>query len=150
MDPKMWCVRGARSAALGTVVVLTTLGAHAGVASASAGHVAAPAVAAATTATTCKPAVNFNRINFSHPTKIDNLWLPLTPGTQFVLTGQADRGTGTLPHDVIFTVTDLTKVIDGVRTRVIWDRDLNDGELTEAELAFFAQDNAGNVWSMGE
>jgi hypothetical protein len=44
----------------------------------------------------------------------------------------------------------MTKVIDGVPTRVIWDRDINEGTLSEAELAFFAQDNTGNVWTMGE
>ena len=33
---------------------------------------------------------------------------------------------------------------------VIWDRDYSEGELVETELAFFAQDNDGNVWRMGE
>jgi hypothetical protein len=47
-------------------------------------------------------------------------------------------------------VTDLTKVIDGVRTLVIWERDFTAGKLSEPELAFFAQDNAGNVWLVGE
>ena len=42
------------------------------------------------------------------------------------------------------TVTDLSKVIDGVRTLVIWERDYTAGQLSEPELAFFAQDNAGN------
>ncbi len=48
------------------------------------------------------------------------------------------------------TVTDLTKVIDGVRTLVIWERDFTAGKLSEPELAFFAQDNDGNVWLVGE
>ena len=48
------------------------------------------------------------------------------------------------------TVTDLTKVVDGVRTLVIWERDFTAGQLSEPELAFFAQDNAGNVWLLGE
>ena len=51
---------------------------------------------------------------------------------------------------MVFTVTNLTKVLNGVRNVVIWDRDFNDGQLAEAELAFFAQDNAGNVWNLGE
>jgi hypothetical protein len=50
----------------------------------------------------------------------------------------------------VFTVTDLTKVIAGVRTVVAWDQDYSDGELVEAELAFFAQDNDGTVWSFGQ
>ena len=32
----------------------------------------------------------------------------------------------------------------------MWDVDEQDGELAEAELAFFAQDDAGNVWNLGE
>jgi len=56
---------------------------------------------------------DFNPQNFSSDSfKIDNIWLPLTPGTQFVMQGQANRGTGLLPHQVIFTVTDLTKVTE--------------------------------------
>jgi hypothetical protein len=55
-----------------------------------------------------------------------------------------------LPHRVTFTVTSLTKFVDGVRTAVVWDVDESDGELAEAELAVFAQDAAGNVWNLGE
>jgi hypothetical protein len=50
----------------------------------------------------------------------------------------------------VTTVTDLSKVIDGVRTLVILEEDYTAGELSEPELAFFAQDNAGNVWLVGE
>jgi hypothetical protein len=52
--------------------------------------------------------------------------------------------------DLMFTVTDLTKTIDGVQTRVLWDRDINSGKLLEGELTFFAQDDDGNVWNFGE
>jgi hypothetical protein len=95
---------------------------------------------------------DFNPQNFSSDSfKIDNIWLPLSPGTQFVMQGQANRGAGLLPHQVIFTVTDLTKVINGVRSLVIWDRDIGpDGVVQEAELAFNAQDKAGNVWNTAE
>ena len=41
-------------------------------------------------------------------------------------------------------------MIDGVRTVVVWDRDFSAGKLVEAEIAFFAQDDAGNVWELGE
>jgi hypothetical protein len=51
---------------------------------------------------------------------------------------------------VVFTVTDLTKVIDGVRTVVCWDTDYSAGKLLETELIFFAQDNDGNVWHLGQ
>jgi hypothetical protein len=98
----------------------------------------------------CNPVAPFNPINFSNPTNIDNRWNPLIPGTQFTLNGVADRGGGLLPHQVITTVTDLTKVINGVRTVVLLEKDINEGELQEAELRFEAQDNAGNIWNLGE
>ena len=93
----------------------------------------------------------FDRAQFDDPTHIDNKWLPLRPGTQFVYEGSAivdEEGRQT--RRVVTTVTDLSKVIDGVRTLVIFETDYTAGELSEPELAFFAQDNAGNVWLVGE
>jgi len=88
---------------------------------------------------------------FTRPTQIDNEWLPLKPGTRFVYEGTTIEDDGTaVPHRVVITVTDLVKVIGGVPSVVSWDLDYSDGELVEAELAFFAQDDAGNVWRMGE
>jgi hypothetical protein len=95
-------------------------------------------------------AKDFDRANFPEAPKIDNRWSPLAPGTQFIMAGRANRGHGRRPHRVVFTVTDLTKVIDGVHTVVLWDRDYNEGRLQEGELTFFAQDDAGNVWNLGE
>jgi len=99
---------------------------------------------------TCNPVTPFSAFNFSSPTKIDNRWNPLVPGTQFTLNGVADRGGGLLPHEVITTVTDLTKVVNGVRAVVILEKDVNEGELQEAQLNFQAQDSAGNMWNLGE
>ena len=87
---------------------------------------------------------------FSDPTTVDNAWFPLAPGTQFTLAGSANRGEGQRRHRVVFTVTDLTKVIDGVRALVLWDRDYNAGSLEEGELTFHAQDDDGTVWNLGE
>jgi hypothetical protein len=109
--------------------------------------------AAAYTAGESKPVTHkdFDRHRFSTDSAtVDNQWLPLAPGTQFVYDGTANRGKGTGVHRVIFTVTDVTKEIDGVRTAVIWDRDVQDGEIVEEELAFVAQDDDGNVWNLGE
>jgi hypothetical protein len=94
--------------------------------------------------------MHFNRNNFSHPTDIDNKWSPLVPGTQMIMEGVSNRTGELLEHQVIFTVTSVTKVIDGVKTVVLWDRDINQGQLLEAELAFKAQDDNGNVWNLGE
>jgi uncharacterized protein YbaA (DUF1428 family) len=84
--------------------------------------------------------------NFDRSATVDNKWMPYKAATQFVYTGKSNDGQKRL----VFTVTDLVKVVGGVRNVVIWDRDYTDGELVEAELAFFAQDNDGNVWHTGE
>src|SRR5216110_2288924 len=84
-------------------------------------------------------------------TTIDNEWFPLKPGTRLVYTGTTIEDDGkAVPRRLVSTVTDLTKVIDGVRTVVVWDVDYKDGQLAETEIAFFAQDNDGNVWLLGE
>jgi hypothetical protein len=90
------------------------------------------------------------RGTFSDPTRIDNRWFPLTPGTQFTYEGRANRGEGQRRHRVVFTVTDLVKVVDGVRTVLLWDRDYNAGVLQENEITFHAQDDEGTVWNFGE
>jgi hypothetical protein len=95
-------------------------------------------------------APHFDIENFSDPTRIDNKWLPLAPGTQFTFEGSVEGEAGSVPHRVVFTVTDVTKVINGVRTLVMWDRDYNGDQLIEAEITFFAQDDAGTVWLLGE
>jgi len=95
---------------------------------------------------------DYERAQFDNPTDIDNKWLPLKPGTQFVYEGSTFIVEENVreEHRVVFTVTDLTKVIDGIRTLVVWDRDYSGGELVETELAFHAQDNDGNVWHLGQ
>jgi len=74
----------------------------------------------------------------------------MTPGTQSVFEGFTKEGNSQIPHSIIFTVTDLTKEVEGVQTVVAYILDYSDGELVEAEIAFYAQDNDGNVWFMGE
>lgn len=93
----------------------------------------------------------FDTARFNRSIQIDNAWLPLQPGTRFVYEGTIVEDDGkVVPHRIVVTVTDLTKLIGGVRTVVSWDLDYNDGELVEAELAFYAQDSAGVVWYLGE
>jgi hypothetical protein len=92
----------------------------------------------------------FDRFNFDDPTNIDNPWLPVVPGTQYIYEGVTEEGGMTTEHQVIITVTDLVKEIDGVLSVVTWDEDYSGGDLVETELAFYAQDNDGNVWRMGE
>lgn len=103
-----------------------------------------------TPATAVPSAADFDPASFGAPTTVDNRWFPLVPGTQMTWEGYALDGKDKLERKVVFTVTDLVKEIDGVGTVVIWELDYTDGELEEAELSFFAQDDEGNVWHLGE
>jgi hypothetical protein len=98
----------------------------------------------------CDPFVAFKASNFSNPTRINNKWLPMIPGTQLTLAGTINVDGKAVSQSVVLSVTDLTKVINGVTTIVLWDADITAGQLAESELAFFAQDNDGNVWNLGE
>ena len=99
----------------------------------------------------CAPAAHFSPHQFPRRPDIDNRWLPLTPGANTVLRGTVRGDDGMLhQHTIVATVTDLTKKINGVRTLVVFERDFDDGQLQESELAFEAQDRAGRVWNIGE
>ena len=52
-------------------------------------------------------------------------------------------------HLRVFTVTDVSKRIDGVRTVVALDQDFNGGQLGEQALEYLAEDKRGNVWYLG-
>jgi hypothetical protein len=107
-----------------------------------------PSTAAAVAKAT--PAPQGGRNRFTAPAVVDNPMFPLVPGTEFSYAGTLAENGHTRPHTVVFTISGLTKQIHGVTTVVAWDRDFLDGRLQEQELAFFAQDDAGNVWNFGE
>ena len=90
-----------------------------------------------------------DRFDAKRSAMVDNKWMPLRPGMQLVYTGATGVGKR-LSRREVFTVTDLTKVLAGVRSVVVWDLDYVAGELVERELVFFAQDRAGNIWHLGE
>ena len=114
-------------------------------------HAASPRPStAAAAAKASPPAAQAGRNRFTAPTQVDNPMFPLVPGTEFSYAGTLAEGGHTRPHTVVFTISGLTKKIHGVTTVVAWDRDFLGGKLQEQELAFFAQDDAGNVWNFGE
>jgi hypothetical protein len=89
--------------------------------------------------------------DFPRVPRVDNRFYPLVPGTHWVLNGSVLEDDGRLhPHRIETTVTDLTKVIDGVHTVAVLDVDIEDGYVQESELFFEAQDNGGTVWNLGE
>jgi hypothetical protein len=98
----------------------------------------------------CGLPTRFAARNFPGQPRIDNRYLPARPGTRYVFAGTANTDEGIIQRRIVTTVTDMTKLVNGVRTVVVWDRDFNNGVLAEEELAFWAQDRHGNVWLLGE
>src|SRR5207244_9339115 len=89
--------------------------------------------------------------NFSHPAEIDNQWMPLKPGTQMVYGGwKIDEEDRRVPYQLIVTVTDLMKDVDGIETVVVLEQYFANRKLEVSGLAFRARDNEANVWLLGE
>ncbi len=114
----------------------------------SAGQAGAAPAAGGKVATTkpCIQLARFDDDDFPRQPRITSRFLPLIPGTKTTLEGNVEG----VPHRVEFVVTDLVKRMAGVRTLVIWDTDTSEDEVVESELSFFAQDDDGNVWNLGE
>lgn len=87
---------------------------------------------------------------FGRSTVIDNPWWPLEPGVRLVYEGHHIEDGEEIPHQVVDTVTDLTKMVNGVRTVISLEQDFRDDVMIEQEIAFHAQDDAGNVWHLGQ
>jgi hypothetical protein len=86
----------------------------------------------------------FDPANFGSP--VDNPYFPLVPGTRSVLRGVKDGLTQTERS----TVTGRTKQILGVTATVVHDVSLHHGRALEETFDWYAADNDGNVWYMGE
>jgi hypothetical protein len=143
-----------RSASLSALVAVGFLVMIAEPATAGANAVSTTAVAKASDSTAnpdCRSFASLDRDDFPSRQKVDNTWFPLVPGTNFVMSGTVIGDDGQPhAHRIVTTVTDLTKMINGIRSIVVFDRDFDDGELVESELALMAQDDDGTVWNVGE
>jgi hypothetical protein len=91
----------------------------------------------------------FDAKNFVDPLGGQNSWYPLVPGTQTLRDGSINRGSRKLHHELRVTITDVTKMINGVKTVAVLDQDINAGQIGEASLDYLAQDKFGNVWYLG-
>jgi hypothetical protein len=81
---------------------------------------------------------------FTHPTRIDNAFLPLKPGARFQY--RDDDGVTT---DTVVTAD--TRTVDGIEAVVVRDTATSkSGEVIEDTFDWFAQDDDGNVWYLGE
>jgi hypothetical protein len=132
------------------IVAVVTLGTLGLAACAGRGAGAPQSPSAAQSLPPVVSAAEFDPATFTHPTEVTNPWFPLVAGTRFTWEGHATDEGDRVSRKVVFTVTDLTKVVNGVRTVVTYDNDYTAGELEEVELSFFAQDDDGNVWYLGE
>jgi hypothetical protein len=78
---------------------------------------------------------------------IDNPYFPLPVGRTWVYRGTRDRQS---QIDRV-TVTSKTKLVaEGITARVIRDVATHNGKLLEKTDDWYAQDNQGNVWYLGE
>jgi hypothetical protein len=92
----------------------------------------------------------FDPANFlANPARGANRWDPMTPGRQSVREGRVTIGHRRLTHRRVYTVTDVTKRIDGVRAAVVIDQDFNGGQLAEQALDYLVEDKNGTVWYLG-
>jgi hypothetical protein len=81
-------------------------------------------------------------------TEIDNRYWPMVPEARWVYRETDEEGEAL---KVIVTVTTETKTIaNGVTARVVRDTVTRDGELVEDTFDWYAQDDEGNVWYLGE
>jgi hypothetical protein len=79
-------------------------------------------------------------------TRIDNRYWPMAPGSRWVY-----RETeGETEHRSEVTVTNETKMIEGITARVVRDVVTDGGELVEDTFDWYAQDEEGNIWYLGE
>jgi hypothetical protein len=77
---------------------------------------------------------------------VDNPYLPLVPGSEW-----GYRLSGGPAATLLVTVTDDTRVVDGVRTTVVREVERSaDGQVLRDTYAWYAQDTDGNVWAFGE
>jgi hypothetical protein len=84
--------------------------------------------------------------DFPNPTRIDNRYFPLIPGTRYIYEGTSEDG----QERIVKEVTRDTKTVMGIDTVVQRDYVTLDGTLIEDTYDWFAQDKDGNVWYFGE
>ena len=97
---------------------------------------------------------DFTAATFSNPLNIDNPYHPLIVGqSRTYIAEETDPETGEVSTETIqIEVLNDTRIIMGIETRVVRDRVIDDelGLPIEDTLDFFAQDDEGNVWYLGE
>lgn len=91
----------------------------------------------------------FAHANFVDPRMDTNPYHPLKPGLQWVRAGTTEVGSRVVPHEIITTMTDVIRVIDGVPTIAMLDESTDSGEVSQESIDYMALDKDGNVWILG-
>ncbi|MGH7570540.1 MAG: hypothetical protein ACREMK_01680 [Gemmatimonadota bacterium] len=85
--------------------------------------------------------------NFPSPLTSTNPYFPIAPvGSEWTLEGEEDDAS----IELVMTILDRTRTIDGVETRVIEERESEDGEVVEISWNYFAETADGTVCYLGE
>jgi hypothetical protein len=87
-------------------------------------------------------APNIDPADFANSAAVDNPYFPLTPGTTMTYEGKGER--------IVVEVLHETRNVLGIPCAVVRDRVWEGEELIEDTFDWYAQDNEGNVWYMGE
>ena len=88
----------------------------------------------------------FSPSDFHHPTVITNPYYPLAVGAVWRWKGEYRN----LPYTQEDIVLKSTRRINGVVTRPVLDQDLVKGKIIAGSIDYYAQDDKGNVWYLGE
>ena len=89
--------------------------------------------------------VQLDPANFT--TDIDNPYWPMAPGARWVYRETDSEGNA---QRIVVTVTDQTRELMSVQTRVVHDLATKDGSPVEDTYDYYAQDADGNLWYFGE
>lgn len=84
--------------------------------------------------------------NFTNSTNLTNSYFQFQPGKKYIYEGQTEDG---LEHIEVQLLAS-TKTVMGITCIVVNDKVWLDGNLLEDTDDWYAQDNDGNVWYMGE
>lgn len=88
----------------------------------------------------------FDQANFTNSTNLTNPYFSFEPGKKYVYEGLTEEG---LEQITVQRLSDSKQVM-GINVVVVSDRVTKDSKLVEDTKDWFAQDNEGNVWYMGE
>jgi hypothetical protein len=88
--------------------------------------------------------VQFHPSDFS--SRIDNPYFPMRPGTVWTYRETDGKDVETIRVRVL----KRTKLIEGIRARIVHDIARSDGELVEDTFDWYAQDSGGSIWYLGE